>query len=63
MADTENDRIQKIEPDGNITVIGDSNYFEESTLYLHCILAYRKILLFDRIYTQIDTLIRSVGIS
>lgn len=44
-------------------LIMDNTYFEESTLYsLGCILAYRRILLFEGIYSQIDNLIPGLGI-
>lgn len=40
-----------------------NSYFEESTLYsLGCILAYRRILLFEGIYSQIDILIPGLGV-
>jgi hypothetical protein len=39
-----------------------NNYFEESSLYsLACVLAYRRILLIDGIYSQIDNLIPGLG--
>ena len=55
-------RFNNIKNKGGRMVM-DSNYFEESTLYsLGCILAYRRILLFDGIYSQIDKLIPGLGI-
>lgn len=55
-------RFNNIKNKGGRMVM-DSNYFEESTLYsLGCILAYRRILLFDGIYSQIDILIPGLGI-
>lgn len=55
-------RFNNIKNKGGRMVM-DNSYFEESTLYsLGCILAYRRILLFAGIYSQIDTLIPGLGV-